>query len=147
MKVFIYMIVNTQTREVEYTGSTKNWRARWSSHKSGHQPYHTHVRATGGWGNRAMIIVETVECETDMDGCIREQYFMDLLKPKWNKVRAYVSPEQKKIEKKADNAKRYSREAWTKYREKYKIKNRFSQPQPSTQTSADSQPFCTPGRS
>jgi hypothetical protein len=77
---------------------------------------------------------------------MREQYMIDVLKPKHNKVRAYVSEEQKKLEKKLANAKGYSREKWLKYREKYKVKNRSSPPLPSTQTGDDPPPFCTRGR-
>lgn len=96
---YIYQIVCKQPNITDnYVGSTKNFENRKMQHKNDcmspssieyyYKKYLT-IRQNGGWDCWLMNILEEVECKSFIECRIREQYYIDILKPSMNSVKAY----------------------------------------------------------
>ena len=93
-----YKIVCNEENEFTYVGSTTNFTSRKNQHKNtcfnpslkGHhlKVYQT-IREFGGWDNWTMSPIEQLECPTKLDARIREQHWIDELKPKLNSYNAF----------------------------------------------------------
>jgi hypothetical protein len=58
------------------------------------------IRTNGGFDNWIMEIVEVFPCEGKRDLCIREQWYINSAKGKINSVRAFTTPEERKVSRK-----------------------------------------------
>lgn len=102
-KTIIYHFVcKDQMITCQYVGSTTNFNHRKGEHKSDchletskhyHLKVYQTIRANGGWDNWSMVPLEEYPCENKMQKLIREQYWMDQLKPQMNSVNAIRSEE------------------------------------------------------
>ena len=112
--------------ELCYTGSTANWKARVSRHKSNctnensrsynYKIYKT-IRANGGWCNFKMIQIGTRPQLTFRQAEDIEEDYRQELKASMNGRRCYLSEEQKRELKKERNKKHL--EANPEYHEEY----------------------------
>jgi hypothetical protein len=100
-----------------YIGSTVNLKVRNKCHKSTcgnpksenyNIKLYKYIREHGGWTNWSMIEIETCKYETKLDARIKETELMVEYKSNLNTNKAYISPEQKKENKKIYN-KKYSK--------------------------------------
>ena len=95
----IYHFVCQDTKiKCEYVGSTTNFNQRKGDHKkicnnesAGHHHYKIYqtIREHGGWNNWDMKPLEEFPCENKTQQVIREQYWIDKLKPGMNCMRSY----------------------------------------------------------
>lgn len=106
--VYKLCCVDTDITE-EYIGSTKNFDRRRSEHKNvcNKDTYKIHnlyvyqfIRANGGWQNWRMIQLEVVNYDTKRDLEAHERRWIELLKPKLNKL----IPGRTRQEYRIDNA-------------------------------------------
>ena len=98
-KFIIYKIYHKDANiHEEYYGSTNNFSRRKSQHKknttnkrkkSYHRKLYKFIRLFGGWDNFHMEIIETLECENDLECRAREQYFIDLYHPSLNSQNSF----------------------------------------------------------
>ena len=95
--VKIYKIVNTINDEI-YVGSTKNeLRVRWQGHKDAAKKNPERNGLYQMMNDDTIVIneifrivlIETVECENREEQIRHEQRYIDMLKPKLNKVNSY----------------------------------------------------------
>lgn len=101
----IYRIINKQTGETLYVGSTTNIRRRLTDHKSRchnpkathyNYPIYQHIRELGGWGSITHIIIEQFSnCENKIDLLKREQEFIDEFKSSKNIMKSYIEKNNK----------------------------------------------------
>ena len=93
----IYKLVhcNDQDNENIYIGSTTNFRGRKSEHKcncynSKDKRYtinvYCFIREKGGWEEWLMIPIEVYPCNNKRELEVKERYYIELMKPKLNKV-------------------------------------------------------------
>ena len=122
-KTIIYhFICKDETVKCEYVGSTTNFNKRKGQHKascnnetSGHYHYKVYqaIRENGGWDNWDMIPLEEFPCDNKTQQVIREQYWIDKLKPDLNYIAAFHNkqayPETHEEERK-EYAKMYHQE-------------------------------------
>ena len=89
----------------KYVGSTTDIIRRRNKHKSScnnpkEPQYNTNlyqtIRNNGGWGNWKMKIIEQFPCKNNIEACIRERHFYDLLNPTLNKNKPHITTEEKK---------------------------------------------------
>lgn len=109
-KTIIYhFICKDETIKCSYVGSTTNFSKRKYAHKKRcddetdrhyHIKVYQFIRENGGWINWEMKPLEEYSCENKTQQVIREQYWIDQLKPEMNCKVAYISVEDKKIKKK-----------------------------------------------
>jgi hypothetical protein len=106
MKYYIYKIFIKDKPEIFYIGSTIRFAGRKSHHKKNTtnkvgKKYWTrlyvYIRDNGGWDNCIIEIIETGNYETRRDLVIKEQEYIDNLKPELNSIKACIK-EKKKIE-------------------------------------------------
>ena len=125
----IYEIVcNDENIFLNYVGSTKAYRQRKSQHKNDcnnvnskiyNLKIYQNIRENGGWENFTMKPLEEFKCDTKIQAFIREQYWMDLKKPKLNIKKAHTSEEQKKQYRKDYNEEHnYNSQYYEKNKEK-----------------------------
>ena len=78
-----------------YVGSTTNFRVRKNNHKSScnnennkdyNMPIYQYIRNNGGWEQFVMTPIEEYPCNSKNEKEIKERYYIDLLKPKLNKI-------------------------------------------------------------
>lgn len=98
----IYKIVNINDPDEFYIGSTKNvLRVRWQGHKSicsKNPPTKLHQLMNElGYECFKMVLIEDYPCENRDQLRMREDYWISLLKPKLNHMKAYQSSEDKAI--------------------------------------------------
>jgi hypothetical protein len=103
-KSVIYRIINKQTGETLYVGSTTNIRRRLTDHKSRchnpkathyNYPIYQHIRELGGWESITHIIIEQFSnCENKIDLLKREQEFIDEFKSSKNIMKSYIEKKQ-----------------------------------------------------
>lgn len=117
----IYRIINKESGENLYIGSTTDYNRRMIEHKSRchnskthhyNLPLYKYIREElGGWDFARMVLVEEViGCQNKMQLVKREQFFIDSYNESKNAIRSYVTDEQKKEEK-------------TQYKKQYYIDN------------------------
>jgi len=109
-KTVIYRFVCKDTNvKSEYVGSTTNFNKRKGGHKTNccYETKHHHyklyqtIRENGGWDNWDMVPLEEFSCENKTQQLIREQYWIDRLKPELNSYVAYREGTTLKEKKKA----------------------------------------------
>jgi hypothetical protein len=102
-----------------YIGSTKAFRQRKTEHKqattnTNHSKYNSKkydfIRNNGGWENWKMYPIEEYKCDNIIQSRIREQYWIELLKPKLNTCFAYGVNIQKNKEYQKNYHKDYQKE-------------------------------------
>ena len=101
----IYRIINKETGENLYVGSTTNYNSRMSEHKTycKNFPIHVrnrkiyqHIRSLGGWKFVDMIMVEEYrECQNDLQKRKKEREYIDELKPLYNTIMPFTTKEEK----------------------------------------------------
>ena len=102
----IYRIINKETGENLYIGSTTDYNRRMAQHKYNcnnpnaehyNVPIYKHIRELGGWEFvRHVMIEEFTTCQNKMQLIRREQELIDAQNATQNSVRAYRTEEQKK---------------------------------------------------
>ena len=106
-KTIMYVLVcrNPDIKEL-YVGHTTNFTKRKNGHKTncinpnraGHHYYvYQFIRENGGWENWDMILLETYNCESNIQACKREREWFEILQPSLNKWLPCVSSEEKSI--------------------------------------------------
>ena len=94
----IYHFVCKDTNvKSEYVGSTTNFNKRKGAHKVNcfcettrhHYKLYQTIRENGGWDNWDMLPLEEFSCKNRTQQLIREQYWLDRLKPDMNSYLAY----------------------------------------------------------
>jgi len=102
MESGIYVIKNKVTNDV-YIGSAKNFNKRWNGHKSKlRKKIHHSIILQNSWNKHKekFFVFQIIEYVKDISKLIeREQYYLDLIKPKYNICkRAYSSLGRKPTE-------------------------------------------------
>ena len=102
----IYRIINKETGENLYVGSTCDYNRRMNSHKyncnnpnSKHHnvPIYQHIREIGGWDMvRHVMIEEFRDCQNKLQLIKREQEYIEQYTGTKNAIRSYRTIEQKK---------------------------------------------------
>ncbi len=108
-----------------YIGSTSNFRDRKYGHKNGckNQKYlKEFVEENGGWDAWEFEVLEISEHKTKVERFMREQHFLDELKPCLNRQRAYNSEEDSKTGDK--EYRKRNKERITGYKKEYHKKNK-----------------------
>jgi hypothetical protein len=100
-KTVIYHFVCEDTNiKCSYVGSTTNFIKRKSNHKvsccnENHKDYNFRlyqaIRSNGGWNNWNMKPLEEYPCENQTQQLIREQYWIEQLKPELNCKKAFFN--------------------------------------------------------
>jgi hypothetical protein len=127
-----YKICCNEENEFVYVGSTKNFTSRKNQHKRScekpkQQELNTKIYVTirefGGWENWTMTPIENFECATKLEARIREQHWIDLLKPNLNCYNAFgVDVENRKENKKEYYEKNLNK--MTQYYKEYSLTNK-----------------------
>jgi len=109
----IYKITcNLPTINEIYIGSTADYEQRcinhWSAcHNVNHPNYrfkvYNYIRNNGGFGNFTIDVIEHYPCANKTEMRIREQHYINALKPTLNERRAYQSEEDLKLQKQYHN--------------------------------------------
>ena len=133
-KTVIYHFVCQDTNiKCSYVGSTTNFIKRKAQHKClchaetnkryNVKLYQT-IRDNGGWTNWSMIPLEEFACENKIQQSIREQYWIDMLKPELNCIPAHQTLEGHKQNVKQIKKKYYEnhREERNAYLREYRAK-------------------------
>ncbi len=103
--VYVIRCKNQDIKEI-YIGSTCNFTNRKGGHKkcvcdtrqaSYYSPVYKYIRNTGGWDNWEMLKLETCNCDSYEELCLREKYYFDLLKPTLNHNRPIINKEEKRL--------------------------------------------------
>jgi len=150
-KTVIYKLINYDSPDLVYVGSTTNFTKRKQHHKEGcfninckkhNIKLYKTIRENGGWENWNMIIISDYPCNNRREAEQEEDRYMQLLKPMLNMRRAFQTPETRKeyfvnrtdIKKeydknrrngeKAEDIKAKKREAYHIDKEKSKEKNK-----------------------
>ena len=104
----IYKITCNTNQNLIYIGSTKNFKCRKSQHKcccinSNLKNYtlklYQTIRENGGWDNWKIQPIEIYNTDNKTKARIRENELMEFLKANLNSNKAYISEDNKKIEK------------------------------------------------
>lgn len=100
-KSVIYRIINKETQETLYVGSTTNYKKRMLDHKSRchnlnathyNYPIYQHIRELGGWNAIVHIPVEEINnCESKTDLFKREQEWIDEFKSTKNIMKSHTN--------------------------------------------------------
>ena len=122
-----------------YVGSTTNFRVRKNQHKTScnnennkdyNMPIYQYIRANSGWDNFVMVPIEEYPCNCKNEKEIKERYYIDLLRPKLNKIIPCRSEKEWRKDNKdkiSENGKIYrknNKEKIKKYNEKYHENNK-----------------------
>jgi hypothetical protein len=112
-----------------YIGSSKSFRQRKSGHKFNCNnecsnryslKLYDIIRNNGGWQNWNMVPIEEYKCDNLIQSKIREQYWIETLKPSLNCIYAYgINVEKKKQAEKRRNLKYNSKEETKEKRKEY----------------------------
>jgi len=97
MKYFIYKIFKNDDINEFYIGSTNNISSRKSAHRKNVNNrvgkrywcklYH-YIRLNGNWSNFSIEVLENGVCDNARDMRVKEQEFIDKLKPTLNTIKA-----------------------------------------------------------
>ena len=128
--VIYHFVCKDEMIKCSYVGSTTNFVKRKYQHKNAckldkRKLYQT-IRDNGGWDNWCMKPLEEFPCENKIQQFIREQYWIDKLKPEMNCLPAYLTEEgkvvgrQNAIKKYTDTHVEKVNETIKKYRETHK---------------------------
>jgi hypothetical protein len=129
----IYRIINKETGENLYIGSTTHYNQRIYEHKSNcnnpnrkhyNYPIYNHIRELGGWDFVKHIMIEEFSsCQNKLQLVKREQEHIDEVNSSQNAVRAFTSKEQRIEQQKqwVINNKEKHQEYQKQYRLKKKI--------------------------
>jgi hypothetical protein len=82
---YIGSCINLSRRKAQHKKAVSNKRG-----KGYHRPLYMFIRITGGWINFEMILLEEYECPTHKDRQLKEQEFIDMLKPPLNSINAIL---------------------------------------------------------
>jgi hypothetical protein len=102
--VIYHFVCKDEMIKCSYVGSTTNFNKRKGQHKAdcnietaSHYNLNVYqtIRANGGWANWDMKPLEEFACENKTQQVIREQFWMDRLKPDMNCRKAYQTDEGK----------------------------------------------------
>ena len=127
-----YKICCNAENEFVYVGSTINFTSRKNQHKRScekpkqqelNMKIYVTIREFGGWDNWTMTPIEYLECATKLDARIREQFWIEEIKPKLNCHNAFGLDKKNRYE----NQKHYTeihREKVTEYHKEYNLKNK-----------------------
>jgi len=122
-----------------YVGSTTNFRVRKNQHKSNcnnennkdyNIPIYKYIRDNGNWDNFVMIPLEEYPCNSKKEKEIKERYYIDLLKPKLNKIvptrtpKEYYEDNKQIISERAKEYNENNKDKIKEYRENNKKKNK-----------------------
>jgi hypothetical protein len=112
-KVVMYKIMcQDLTITFLYVGSTTNFIKRKALHKcccdkETHKDYskkiYQTIRENGGWNNWIMTPIEEFPCENHIQQQIREQYWIEKLKPELNHFKAYANAREEPKKYHQDN--------------------------------------------
>ena len=95
-KFVIYKIYQNDYPDMIYIGSTTNFSQRKSSHKKNinnktskkyRYPLYQYIRASGGWDNFTIEIVEKFPCESKGQGLTREKECIEIYNAKLNSIK------------------------------------------------------------
>ncbi len=101
--VIYHFVCKDEMIKCSYVGSTTNFNKRKNCHKTNcnnetlrdhHIKIYQTIKANGGWTNWEMKPLEEFPCENKTQQVIREQYWIDQLKPKMNCYKSYQPLEQ-----------------------------------------------------
>ena len=110
--VIYHFVCKDEMIKCSYVGSTTNFNQRKGSHKTScynetstnnHLKVYQTIREHGGWNNWDMKPLEEFPCENKTQQVIREQYWIDKLKPEMNCRASYQTPEDVKLYNKIYN--------------------------------------------
>ena len=103
-KNVIYKIQHNDDDSLLYVGHTTNFIKRKNNHKSdcniSKKTLYKMIRDNGGWECYTMIVIKEYPCETKTEACIEEDRIMREMKATLNKLRAYLSLEEKSEQRK-----------------------------------------------
>jgi predicted GIY-YIG superfamily endonuclease len=111
-----------------YVGSTTNWTARMTKHKSScnnplgkayNQKKYRIIRLNGGWYNWSMVLIEYYPCSTMCEAVVRERYYKELLNSDMN----MQTPGAVTSIGREEYYRRSSAEYWKKHREEIRRKH------------------------
>lgn len=115
--VIYHFICKDETIKCQYVGSTTNFNKRKGQHKANcnietaehhHYKVYQTIRDNGGWINWEMKPLEEFPCENKTQQVIREQYWIDKLKPELN-CRCSVWDKKEYLEATAEERKEYAK--------------------------------------
>lgn len=115
--VIYHFVCKDEMIKCQYVGSTTNFNKRKGQHKatcnietSGNHHYKVYqtIRENGGWNNWDMKPLEEFPCENKTQQVIREQYWIDKLKPELN-CRGAVHDKKSYLEKNVEERKEYAK--------------------------------------
>jgi len=98
-ETIIYKIVcNDLTKTKIYVGHTTNVRRRKCCHKKrskiDEQELYKYIRENNGWENFTMVEIEKYPCNDLTEARIRERFWYEVLNPKLNEMKPYITPEE-----------------------------------------------------
>jgi hypothetical protein len=107
---FMYKICpKNKNLKMCYIGHTKNMdnRARQheleainTDHSKSHQKHYEAIRNNGGWNNWEMIVIDKIFGKTFLEARMREQELMNLHEANLNTLKAYITEEERQLNKK-----------------------------------------------
>jgi hypothetical protein len=132
LKDYIIYKIYCKNKEIteEYYGNTSAFRNRKYKHKgscnnennsSYNQEKYKIIRSNGGWDNWIMSPIEELKNCSLVNAKIREQFYIDLNKSKMNQIKAYITEEQKKEQKKEYQLE--NRDKILEYLKEYRLEN------------------------
>jgi hypothetical protein len=105
----IYSIGDVETDECLYVGSTTDFKRRRREHRRIRRgvgsPIHKYIDSIGGWEKVDMIIEEELDDVSLPELRQIENWYIDKLNPKCNMNRAYQTEEDRREQKREENAK------------------------------------------
>lgn len=125
----IYHIRRMETKEVVYVGSSCNFKQRRKTHKSScyaetnnayNYPVYVYIREQGGFNLFEVVPISFHKLDNEIELLILEQNEIDKYPNAYNKLRAYITEEQRVQKKKEWNE--ANKEEMKKYQEKHKEK-------------------------
>jgi len=108
-KTVIYKIQHVDNPELLYVGSTTDFTRRKADHKRGcnngndklyNMKIYKMIRDNGGWDAFNMTIIKEFPCQNKQEALAEEDRIIREMKSNMNKIRAYVTPEDVKEQKK-----------------------------------------------
>lgn len=135
-KTIIYKLVNNNDFDNEniYVGSTTEFIKRKYHHKNcccnenskGYNcKVYQNIRANGGWENWTMLEIEKFPCEDKREAEAREEYWRCMFNARLNTIRAFITQEQRKEQRK-ENQNKYrteNAEKMKEYEKQYKTEH------------------------
>jgi hypothetical protein len=103
----IYKLINSVDSQIYIGSTTQTLSKRKGGHKvsarkSVNQRVYAHLNSVG-WDNVRIVLIEDVVCERKEQLCMREQHYIDLLRPSLNTINARDVDEDKRLRTKFRN--------------------------------------------